>query len=111
MRYSATSALYNLAVPASHPVLLRLLTTTGPTEKFGIAVALARLHDPAALGPLGNSVRNSDADIRNRTAEALGELGLVEGTNALDVLLKDPDPSVREQAQIAIDHIQGQGKQ
>jgi HEAT repeat protein len=110
VRYSATGALYDLATAASHPLLLRALAVTAPADRFGIAVALARLHDPAALAPLGNAVKNNDAEIRRRAAEALGECGLVEGTNALAISLMDPEPSVREQAREAIGRIKTQGK-
>jgi HEAT repeat protein len=111
VRYSATGALYELATPSSHPLLLRALAVTTPSDRFGIAVALARLHDPAALAPLGNAVKNNDVEIRRRAAEALGECGLVEGTNALALFLMDPEPSVREQAREAIGRIKTQGKQ
>ena len=111
VRYSATGALYELATAASHPLLLRALAATAPANQFGIAVALARLHDPAAVVPLGNAVKNNDAEIRRRAAEALGECGLAEGTNALDLFLMDPEPAVREQAREAINRIKTQGKQ
>jgi HEAT repeat protein len=110
VRYSATDALYNLATPASRALLLRAFASTRPSEQFGIAVALARLHDPAALAPLGHAVKNNDVDIRRRAVEALGECGLPEGTNALTAFLMDPDPRVRAQAQKAIDLIHGRGK-
>lgn len=110
VRYSATAALYDLATPSSHSLLLRAFATTTPTKQFGIAVALARLHDPAALEPLGNAVRNNDVEIRRRAVEALGECGLSEGTNALVAFLMDPDPGVRAQAQKAIDRIHGHGR-
>lgn len=105
VRYSATSALYDLATPSSHPLLLRALAATPPAHQFGIAVALARLHDPAALAPLGNAVKNNDVEVRRRAAAALGECGLAEGTNALAIFLMDPDPAVRALAQKAIDRI------
>jgi hypothetical protein len=110
VRYSATGALYNLATASSHPLLLRALTVTAPADRFGIAVALARLHDPAALAPLGNAAKNNDVEIRRRAAEALGECGLVEGTNALAIFLMDPEPTVREQAREAIGRINTQSK-
>jgi hypothetical protein len=110
VRYSATGALYDLASASSHPLLLRALALTAPADRFGIAVALARLHDPAALAPLGNAVKNNDVEIRRRAAQALGECGLVEGTNALALFLMDPEPAVREQAREAIGRINTQSK-
>jgi HEAT repeat protein len=110
VRYSATTALYDLATPSSHPLLLRSFLLTSPAQQFGLAVALARLHDPAALAPLANSFKNNDVEIRRRAVEALGECGLSEGTNALAPFLMDPDPGVRAQAQKAIDRLHGHGK-
>ena len=108
VRYSATGALCDLATAASHPLLRRALAVTTPANQFGIAVALARLHDPAALAPLAGAVKNNDVEIRRRAVEALGECGLAEGTNALAIFLMDPDPAVREQAREAIGRIQTQ---
>ena len=110
VRYSATAALYDLATASSRPLLLRVLASSGPTQQFGIAIALARLHDPAALAPLATAVNSNDTEIRRRAVEALGECGLVEGTNALALFLMDPEPSVREKAQAAIKRIHPQNK-
>jgi HEAT repeat protein len=102
VRYSAARALYELATEAARPLLKRALEFAAPAQQFGIAVALARIHDPAALQPLAEAVQNKDPEIRRLAARSLGECGLVEGTNALTVLLTDTDPAVREQAQTAI---------
>jgi hypothetical protein len=110
VRYSATGALYDLATPSSRPLLLRALASTPPEQQFGIAVALARLHDPTAISLLGNAAKNNDVEVRRRAAVSLGECGIAEGTNALAAFLMDPDPVVRAQAQKAIDRIRGQGK-
>jgi HEAT repeat protein len=111
VRSSATGALYDLATPSSRPLLLRALASMASAQQFGIAVALARLHDPAALIPLGNVARNNDVEVRRRAAEALGECGLAEGTNALAVFLMDPEPAVRARAQIAMDQIHAHSTQ
>jgi HEAT repeat protein len=111
VRYSAIGALYDLATESSRPLLLRVLASAGPAQQFGIAVALARLHDPAALAPLTSALKFNDAEVRRRATEALGECGLVEGTNALALFLMDPEPSVRVKAQAAIERIHAQNKQ
>ena len=110
VRYSATVALYNLATASSRPSLLHALASAGPAQQFGIAVALARLHDPAALAPLADAVKNNDAEVRRRAVEALGECGLPESTNGLALFLMDPEPSIREKAQAAIERIRAQNK-
>jgi len=88
------------------------LASAGPAQQFGIAVALARLHDPAALAPLSDAVKNNDAENPAPWPgrEALGECGLAEGTNALTLFIMDPEPSVREKAQAAIERIRAQNK-
>ena len=105
VRYSATSALHALAKESSRSLLLRTLESAGSADQFWIAVALAKLHDPAVLIPLTNVVQSKDVDVRRLAAEALGECGLAAGTNALAVLIQDPDRSVREQAQAAMGQI------
>ena len=105
VRYSVWSALHDLAVESARPSLLRVLESAVPADKFAIAAALARLHDPAVLDSLADAAKSKDAEIRRLAAGALGECGLAAGTNALVVLLKDSDPVVREQAQIAIKEI------
>ena len=105
VRYSATRALYELATEPARPLLLRALELAAPAQQFDIAVALARIHDPAALKPLADAVQSKDPEVRRLAARSLGECGLTEGTNALTVLLGDTDPTVREQAQAAIGQI------
>lgn len=105
VRYSATSALHDLAKESSRPLLLRILGSAGSAQEFWIAIALAKLHDSAALSPLERAVQSKDVEIRRLAAQALGECGLPAGTNALEVLIKDQDPTVREQARAAIEQI------
>lgn len=105
VRYSTRIALHDLAVEPARPSLLRALESAAPADKFAIAAALARLHDPAALSPLASAAENKDAEVRRLAAQALGECGLAAGTNALVILLKDPEPTVREQAQAALRQI------
>jgi HEAT repeat protein len=105
VRFSAARALHDLAVESARSSLLRVLETAVPPQKYVIAAALARLHDPAALDPLATAAENKDIEVRRLAVQALGECGLAAGTNALLVLLKDPDPVVREQAQAAIRQI------
>lgn len=105
VRYSVARALYELATEPARPSLLRALELAAPPQQFDIAVALARIHDPAALKPLADAVQNKDPEVRRLAARSLGECGLAEGTNALTVLLGDTDPTVREQAEAAIGQI------
>lgn len=105
VRYSVARALYELATEPARPLLRRALDWVAPAQQFYIAVALARIHDPAALKPLADAVQSKDPEIRRLVARSLGECGLTEGTNALTVLLGDTDPTVRDLAQTAIGQI------
>lgn len=98
VRYSAVTALHELASDSSHLLLRRGLDSARPEQQFGIAVALAKLKDPVALGPLTAASHNTDAGVRHQAAEALGECGQPEATNVLTILLKDPDTNVCKQA-------------
>jgi HEAT repeat protein len=98
VRYSAITALHELASDSSHLLLRRGLDSARPEQQFGIAVALAKLKDPVALGPLASAIHDTDAGVRRQAAEALGECGQPEATNALTVLLKDSDTNVCKQA-------------
>jgi HEAT repeat protein len=110
-RYNVTTALHDLAGESSHSVLRSAFESGGPTQQLAIAVVLAKLHDPVALAPLARAVQDKDAGVRRLVAQALGECGLAAGTNALEVLLRDPDPTVRERAQAALRQITSGGKQ
>jgi HEAT repeat protein len=109
VRYSATRALYDLATQSSRSSLLRAFDLAQGPQRFAIAIALAKLHDPVALAPLADAAQSKDAETRRVAAEALGESGLLAGTNALEVLLKDPDLAVRAQAEAAISEIKNSG--
>jgi HEAT repeat protein len=102
VRHNAATALYELASDSTHTLLRRGLDSAKPEQQFGIAVALARLHDPVALGPLTAAVQDKDAGVRGRAAEALGEYAEPAASNALAILLKDSDPVVRSQAAAAL---------
>ena len=98
VRFSAIDALHELASVSNHALLRRALDSVTPEQQFGIAIALAKLKDPVALGLLIPVINDKDATVRRQAAEALGECEQSDATNILAVLAKDPDPSVRDQA-------------
>lgn len=111
VRYNAARALYDLATDSARSSLRRALELAAPAQQFDIAVALARIHDSAALKPLAAAVHDKDPEIRRAAGRALGECGLPEGTNAMVVLLRDTDQTVREQAQAAMGQITAREKE
>jgi HEAT repeat protein len=105
VRDSAAEALREVACGENHDVLLTFFHRTAGEQQLNIALALAKLAEPAALGRLTNSVTDSTADIRRRVAEALGDYGPSATTNALVLMLEDADPNVREQAERSLSKV------
>jgi len=101
VQFRAAQALRAVACDENRETLARALTLPHQKYGFDIAVALAKLGDERALGPLTNAVSDVDRDVRRRAAEALGLSGQHSATNALNVLLADADPDVRDQARLA----------
>ena len=99
VRDSAAEALRGVVSVENRDILLAFFHKTAGEQQLNIALALAKLAEPAALGPLTNAVTDSNADVRRLVAEALGGYESSVATNALVLLLKDPDVDVREQAE------------
>jgi HEAT repeat protein len=108
VRYSAMHALQQLACESNRALLLRAFDKARNDQQFGIAFALAKLHEPAALGPLLLGSTNANPEIRQHAAEALGDCGQQAATNALTKLLNDPEPMVREQASQSLHKLRGE---
>jgi HEAT repeat protein len=100
-------ALRQLVCESNRSLLLRALDRSRAEQQFGIAFALARLHEPAALTPLLTGATNSNPEIRRQAAEALGDCGTPAATNALTKLLDDPEPPVRERASESLRKLRG----
>jgi len=98
VRYSAATALREIACAENREVLLTFFHQVGGEQQLNIALALAKLAEPAVLEKLTSAITNSDVDVRRRVAEALGGYGPSPATNALALLTRDSDPNVREQA-------------
>ena len=65
----------------------------------------ARATDPAALAPVLEGLRSSDAETRRIATRALGRLERVENLSALQPMLTDPSPAVRAEGVNAIAQI------
>jgi HEAT repeat protein len=107
VQYSAMRAVRQLACESNRPLLLRALQKASANQQFGIAFALAKLHEPAALTPLMIGATHSNPDIRRYAAEALGDSALPAATNAVAKLLDDPELLVREQATRSLRRLRG----
>ena len=98
VRFSAATALRQVACLENREVLLAFYDRAVGEQQLNVALALAKLAEPAALGRLTNAITNRDADVRRRVAEALGDYGPTAATNTLVLLLNDSDATVREEA-------------
>ena len=108
VRYSAINALHELASASTQASLKHGLACARPEQEFGIAVALAKLQDPLALRPLTAAAHDKDADLRRQAAEALSECGQAEATNVLNVLLRDSDVNVRNEAAAGLEKLKNE---
>jgi hypothetical protein len=85
------------------PGLIRALGfEADPAIRFWAAVALGKLADAEALGPLGELLRDPMPLPRRGAAAAMGRLGDRRGTPLLLAALEDPDPEVRKSAAQAL---------
>jgi HEAT repeat protein len=85
------------------PGLIRALGfQADPAIRFWAAVALGRLADREALGPLGELLRDPLPLPRRGAAAAMGRLGDHGGTPLLVAALADSDPEVRKSAAQAL---------
>jgi len=74
VRYRTATALHTLACAENQATLRQALTMRGLRQELDVAVALAKLGDAAALGPLTNSLNGVDSETRRRAIKALEEL-------------------------------------
>jgi HEAT repeat protein len=76
-----------------------------PPARVTALAALARLGDPAALGPLAQAATSDDEAVRAAAIDALARLGDVAAIEPLAALLDHPDPAVSGQAAAALQEL------
>ncbi len=67
--YKAAVALRHAASESNRDLLLHAFKVTKPKQEFPIAVALAKLGEPVALGPLVGATSHTDPDMRRRAVK------------------------------------------
>ena len=72
--WSAAFALRDVTDESTRSLLLHLMPTAPPARQFALAVALAKLKDPAALGPLNLGSNSSNATVRLVARQALEQM-------------------------------------
>jgi HEAT repeat protein len=76
-----------------------------PPARVTALAALARLGDPAVLGPLAQAASSEDEAVRAAAIDALARLGDVAAVEPLAALLDHPDPAVSGQAAAALQEL------
>ena len=110
LQMAVETALTRIASPANHEVLLRVYHGAGPYRRFGLALALAKLEDPAVLPYLLPIAQKGAGPQRPRATQALGNYASPVVTNTLSGLLTDADSEVRVAAARALEKIQQRHK-
>ncbi len=82
-----------------------VLPRLSPPARVTALAALARLGDPAALGPLAQAASSEDEAVRAAAIDALARLGDVAAVEPLAALLDHPDPAVSGQAAAALQEL------
>ena len=98
MRAQFARQLADTPLADSFSTLLPLLSDPSPRARYFSALALGRLGDPRAVGPLATLLReNRDTDVHLRHAAvvALSRLAAGAGRNAFAALARDASVSVR----------------
>lgn len=110
----AAEDLGNLGVPEAGPVLTGLLGHPGESVRKAAAQALERVAQPASLDKILRGLDDPSGAVRfslvgaigNMAASTTAPLGTVDQTRVLArlevTLLKDPDPTVRARAALAL---------
>jgi len=105
VRMHAVKAVHRLGDGKAASTLVLLLQDKVPAVRYEAVSALKNLGH-ASLPPLLESFKNSDWRVRLRATEALGELGMPGAIpRLLEVLTKDPDTAIRQDAARALGKI------
>ena len=95
-QYEVVDELTALGVEAV-PEIIKAAGHRLPSVRYAAVVALHKIGDRRAVAPLADLLaRDSDTDVREAAASALGRLNSPEATDRLIDAMADPEPSVRE---------------
>lgn len=103
VRQRAGIALAKIGKPAEKS-LVGLLRDPDPEMRRLAAEQLGKIHDPETLEPLLAALRDPDLNVQWWAAWALGEIG-PPAEQALNKLMRDPDPGVQRSAKEALNKI------
>lgn len=105
VRFSAAVSLGNLKDPRAHDALIQALHSPEVILQQAAIAAFGEIGDLSAVDEILAFAQSDDWLVRQRLAEALGNLPSEKGTSALRYLVKDGHPQVSEAAQISLDRL------
>lgn len=105
VRFSAAVSLGNLKDPRAHDVLVQALKTDEAVMQQAAIAAIGEIGDLTALDQILAFAQSEDWLVRQRLAEALGNLPSPKGESALRYLEKDAHFQVAEAARISLQRL------
>ena len=106
VRFSAAVSLGNLKNPKAHDVLVAALDSSEVVIQPAAIAALGEIRDVEAVDNILNFAQAEDWLVRQRLAEALGNLPTQKSMSALRYLAKDDHAQVSAAAQISIERLE-----
>lgn len=105
VRFSAAVSLGNLKDPRAHDVLVQALDSQEVVLHQAAIAALGEIGDLEAIDQILRFAQAEDWLVRQRLAEALGNLPSPKSQAALQYLAKDSHPNVSAAARVALKHL------
>ncbi|PSN17650.1 phycocyanin alpha phycocyanobilin lyase [filamentous cyanobacterium CCP5] len=109
VRFSAAVALGNLKDPRAHDVLIEALKSDKVVMQQAAIAAIGEIGDVEALTEILAFAQSEDWLVRQRLAEALGNLPTPKTESALRYLAKDPHPHVSTAANLSLQRLADRG--
>ena len=106
VRFSAAVSLGNLKDPRAKEILLQTLASDEEVMQQAAIAAIGEVGIVEAVPQLLTFVNSPDWLVRQRLAEALGNLPGAQSESALRFLAKDDHPQVSQAAQLALERLQ-----
>ncbi|MEO0432226.1 MAG: HEAT repeat domain-containing protein [Cyanobacteria bacterium J06656_5] len=105
VRFSAAVSLGNLKDPRAHDALIQALNSPEVILQQAAIAAFGEIGDLSAVDEILAFAQSEDWLVRQRLAEALGNLPSAKGTSALRYMAKDNHPQVSEAAKISLERL------
>ncbi|MEM9807551.1 MAG: HEAT repeat domain-containing protein, partial [Cyanobacteria bacterium P01_D01_bin.56] len=106
VRFSAAVSLGNLKDPRAHDALIQALNSPEVILQQAAIAACGEIGDVSALDDILAFAQSDDWLVRQRLAEALGNMPTDKSISALRYMAKDNHSQVSEAAQISLDRLE-----